>query len=258
MMGFSSSLSLSPQGESLDAGLGGRLRELAKAGTIPVTHAVLAEERAAHGGSGGGQPAGPTPEVPFPDALLQVSWVVQVSWEGKEGRKMEGVQAPPLPDESGASLGPVLGLTTTCKPCMVRLPFPPTPAGGVTSQLTQLALGRLFPVSHTCILHARRPCASSPPASPPKQAARDPSLAIPPEKVALLYGLACSIHFLLPPAYWYAAHYHGHSDHFEAAVLAAINSGGNNMARAALTGGQGSGWGGWIRCRGRARWVNVL
>jgi ADP-ribosylglycohydrolase len=62
--------------------------------------------------------------------------------------------------------------------------------------------------------------------------------------VALLYGLACSIHFLLPPAYWYAAHYQGRPDHFEAAVLAAVNSGGNNMARAALTGGWVGGAGG--------------
>jgi ADP-ribosylglycohydrolase len=48
--------------------------------------------------------------------------------------------------------------------------------------------------------------------------------------------MACSIQFLLPAAYWYTAHYAGRPDHFEAAVLAAVNSGGNNMARAALTG----------------------
>jgi ADP-ribosylglycohydrolase len=48
--------------------------------------------------------------------------------------------------------------------------------------------------------------------------------------------MACSIPFLLPAAYWYAAFYAGRPDHFEAAALAAVNSGGNNMARAALTG----------------------
>jgi len=37
------------------------------------------------------------------------------------------------------------------------------------------------------------------------QAARDPTIQIPPEKVPLLYGLACSIHFLLPAAYYFAA-----------------------------------------------------
>jgi ADP-ribosylglycohydrolase len=68
------------------------------------------------------------------------------------------------------------------------------------------------------------------------QAARDPDISIPPLKVPLVYGMACSIQFLLPAAYWYAAFYAGKPDHFEAAVLAAVNSGGNNMARAALTG----------------------
>lgn len=68
------------------------------------------------------------------------------------------------------------------------------------------------------------------------QAARDPEVSIPPTKVGLVYGLACSIHFLLPAAYYLAAKFEKREDHFEAAVLAAINSGGNNMARAALTG----------------------
>jgi hypothetical protein len=68
------------------------------------------------------------------------------------------------------------------------------------------------------------------------QAAHDPEISIPPLKVPLLYGMACSIQFMLPAAYWYAAFYAGKPDHFEAAVLAAVNSGGNNMARASLTG----------------------
>ncbi|KAI7836044.1 hypothetical protein COHA_010075 [Chlorella ohadii] len=68
------------------------------------------------------------------------------------------------------------------------------------------------------------------------QAARDPTIQIPPEKVPLLYGLACSIHFLLPAAYYFAAKWEGEEGHFEKAVLYAVNSGGNNMARAALTG----------------------
>lgn len=128
------------QGESMDADFGKKMRELAVQQEIPVTHAVLVEERDYITR----QPADPTPTMPFPDALLQVSWVVQ--------------------------------------------------------------------------------------------AARDPTISIPPTKVALLYGLACSIHFLLPAAYYYTAHFQGRPDHFEIAVLMAINSGGNNMARAALTG----------------------
>ena len=68
------------------------------------------------------------------------------------------------------------------------------------------------------------------------QAARDPEIGIPPEKVSLVYGMACSIHFLLPAAYFLSAKFEGQPNHFESAVLSAVNSGGNNMARAALTG----------------------
>lgn len=42
---------------------------------IPVAHAILAEER----GTTHEQPPDPTQTMPFPDALLQVGWVVQVS-----------------------------------------------------------------------------------------------------------------------------------------------------------------------------------
>lgn len=71
------------------------------------------------------------------------------------------------------------------------------------------------------------------------QAATEPDISIPPLKVPLVYGMACSIQFLLPAAYWYAAHFtqaQNPTEHFEQAVLHAVNSGGNNMARAALTG----------------------
>lgn len=51
-----------------------------------------------------------------------------------------------------------------------------------------------------------------------------------------MWGMACSIHFLLPAAFYLATKFEGREDHFEQAVLHAINSGGNNMARAALTG----------------------
>ncbi len=43
-----------------------------------IGHAVLAEER----GQQGEQTVDPTETVPFPDALLQVSWVVQASASG--------------------------------------------------------------------------------------------------------------------------------------------------------------------------------
>jgi ADP-ribosylglycohydrolase len=52
-------------------------------------------------------------------------------------------------------------------------------------------------------------------------------------KVSLVYGLQCAIYHQLPAAYYLAARF---SDNFESAVLHAINGGGQNMARAMLTG----------------------
>ena len=51
--------------------------------------------------------------------------------------------------------------------------------------------------------------------------------------MALLYGLPCAVFHQLPAAYYLAARF---SDDFESAVLHAINGGGQNMARAMLTG----------------------
>jgi ADP-ribosyl-[dinitrogen reductase] hydrolase len=55
-----------------------------------------------------------------------------------------------------------------------------------------------------------------------------------PHLIAKLYGQHCEIQQLLPAAY-YLVHYY--QDDFESAVLSAINGGGNNMARASVTGG---------------------
>jgi ADP-ribosylglycohydrolase len=51
--------------------------------------------------------------------------------------------------------------------------------------------------------------------------------------VASIYGLACTLGFMLPAAYYLI---HRYPQDFEMAVLSAVNGGGNNMARAALTG----------------------
>jgi ADP-ribosylglycohydrolase len=51
--------------------------------------------------------------------------------------------------------------------------------------------------------------------------------------VGSIYGLACTLGFLLPAAYYLI---HRFPEDFEMAVLSAVNGGGNNMARAALTG----------------------
>jgi ADP-ribosylglycohydrolase len=65
------------------------------------------------------------------------------------------------------------------------------------------------------------------------QAATDPAITVePPERIAQIYGLACQLGFMVPAAYWLSSRF---AD-YETAVLTAVNGGGNNMARACLTG----------------------
>lgn len=66
------------------------------------------------------------------------------------------------------------------------------------------------------------------------EAARDDAVRInPPWRICRLFGLACSLEFLLPAAYYFCSRF---ENDFELPVLSAINGGGNNMARASLTG----------------------
>ena len=66
------------------------------------------------------------------------------------------------------------------------------------------------------------------------RAAADPDIRIEPAwKVSLVYGMPCAIYHQLPAAYYLAARFRGD---FEAAVLHAVNGGGQNQARAMLTG----------------------
>jgi ADP-ribosylglycohydrolase len=66
------------------------------------------------------------------------------------------------------------------------------------------------------------------------EAARDPDIRIePPWKVSIVYGMPCAIYHQLPAAYYLAARF---PNDFEYAVLSAINGGGQNQARAILTG----------------------
>jgi ADP-ribosylglycohydrolase len=65
-------------------------------------------------------------------------------------------------------------------------------------------------------------------------AATDPGIQIaPPWKVSLVYGMPCAIYHQLPAAYCLAARF---PQDFESAVLHAVNGGGQNQARAILTG----------------------
>ncbi len=66
------------------------------------------------------------------------------------------------------------------------------------------------------------------------EAAADPDTQIEPAwKVSIVYGMPCAVYHQLPAAYYLAARFH---DDFESAVLHAINGGGQNQARAILTG----------------------
>ena len=65
-------------------------------------------------------------------------------------------------------------------------------------------------------------------------AAVDPAIRIEPAwKVSIVYGMPCAIYHQLPAAYYLAARFR---TDFEAAVLHAVNGGGQNQARAILTG----------------------
>ncbi|MHB8909735.1 MAG: ADP-ribosylglycohydrolase family protein [Syntrophales bacterium] len=66
------------------------------------------------------------------------------------------------------------------------------------------------------------------------RAAADPDIRIEPAwKVSIVYGMPCAIYHMLPAAYYLAARFR---DDFESAVLHAVNGGGQNQARAILTG----------------------
>ncbi len=66
------------------------------------------------------------------------------------------------------------------------------------------------------------------------RAARDPEIRIEPAwKVSLVYGMPCAVYHVFPAAYYLAARF---ADDFESAVLHAVNGGGQNQARAILTG----------------------
>jgi ADP-ribosylglycohydrolase len=51
--------------------------------------------------------------------------------------------------------------------------------------------------------------------------------------VSLVYGMPCAVYHQFPAAYYLAARF---PDDFESAVLHAVNGGGQNQARAILTG----------------------
>lgn len=66
------------------------------------------------------------------------------------------------------------------------------------------------------------------------RAAQDPDIRIEPAwKASLVYGMPCAVYHQFPAAYYLAGRF---QDDFESAVLHAVNGGGQNQARAMLTG----------------------
>jgi len=66
------------------------------------------------------------------------------------------------------------------------------------------------------------------------RAASDPDIRIEPAwKASLVYGMPCAVYHQFPAAYYLASRFQGD---FESAVLHAVNGGGQNQARAMLTG----------------------
>jgi hypothetical protein len=66
------------------------------------------------------------------------------------------------------------------------------------------------------------------------EAARDDAVQInPPWTACRLFGLACPLESMLPAAYYFSSRF---ENDFDLPVLSALNGGGNNMARASLTG----------------------
>jgi ADP-ribosylglycohydrolase len=66
------------------------------------------------------------------------------------------------------------------------------------------------------------------------RAVQDPGIRVEPAwKASLLYGMPCAVYHQFPAAYYLAGRFQGD---FESAVLHAVNGGGQNQARAMLTG----------------------
>ncbi|SFE88872.1 ADP-ribosylglycohydrolase family protein [Nitrosomonas sp. Nm166] len=119
--------------------------------------------------------------------------------------------------------------------------------GSLSSKLLRLARARKLPfhtMAHTDLHPPQkdRPLESGYFVSPDALltpsyvagAAADPDVRIEPAwKVSIVYGMTCAIYHQLPAAYHLAARF---PNDFELAVLHAVNGGGENQARAVLTG----------------------
>jgi len=109
----------------------------------------------------------------------------------------------------------------------------------LSGKLMKLVADRVLPF-HAMTLSDSSPSGAGTFASPdalitPSDIARaaQQDLIKPAWKVSIVYGMPCAVYHQFPACYYLAARY---SDDFESAVLHAINGGGQNMARAMLTG----------------------
>ena len=109
----------------------------------------------------------------------------------------------------------------------------------ISSKLMRLVKDHQLPF-HAVTIPGSRPSGAGTFASPdallsPSNIARaaKENLIKPSWKVSLVYGMPCAVYHQFPACYYLAARF---ADDFESAVLHAINGGGQNMARAMLTG----------------------
>ena len=109
----------------------------------------------------------------------------------------------------------------------------------LSSKLMQLVKDQTLPF-HAMTIPGSKPSGAGTFASPdalltPSSIAQAASedLIQPAWKVSIVYGMPCAVYHQFPACYYLAARF---ADNFESAVLHAINGGGQNMARAMLTG----------------------
>ena len=143
----------------------------------------------------------------------------------------------------------IVAMTTAYNVVLSRLIMGERLTPALSDQLMQLVHSGQLPFHAVTGQNLAPPCPGDP--DPPRagrfsspdalltpgymaRAAADPDIRIEPAwKVSIVYGMPCAIYHQLPAAYYLAARFH---DNFEAAVLHAINGGGQNMSRAMLTG----------------------
>jgi ADP-ribosylglycohydrolase len=172
--------------------------------------------------------------------------VLAVLYAGSPKRVAEAVWSNTILTQSDE---PIVAMTVAYCSVLAQLVSGEKLDAGISDKLMKLVKEGQLPF-HTVALENFRPPAPGSPdpsrvgrfSSPdalgtPRymaEAGTDPGIKIEPAwKVSLVYGMPCAIYHQLPAAYYLGARF---ANDFESAVLNAINGGGQNQARAILTG----------------------